>query len=307
MLALMAIYHVMASVVTHFHKLVGAGVVVSGLAIFARPLGRLLRRYLLDTWLAIDAQAARARAESPGGFDYRPLVVMLTTAVSLTLIEYYGTRQLFGEMLKVWMPALRDHPYYRLFSYVYWSGFRVVFYVVVPWLVVLAMPGERLRNYGMSTAGLRHHLWIYGLLYLIVLPPVVMVSFTQPFLDTYPFYKNAPRSWTDFLLWQLVYGLQFFGLEVFFRGFMIHPLKRALGAQAIFVMVVPYCMIHYHKPLAEVLGAVVAGLVLGTLSLHTGSIWAGVMIHVSVAFTMDILAVHHTAGYPGNPRFVGPR
>ncbi len=98
--------------------------------------------------------------------------------------------------------------------------------------------------------------------------------------------------------------MQFFALEVFFRGFMLHALKRPMGAYAIFAMIVPYCMIHYHKPIAEVLGAVAAGTVLGTLSLHTGSIWCGVLIHVSVAWSMDSLALMHTVGSPGNPRLV---
>ncbi len=52
---------------------------------------------------------------------------------------------------------------------------------------------------------------------------------------------------------------------------------------------------------------VAAGIVLGTLSLHTGSIWCGWLIHVSVALSMDWLAMLQTAGYPGNPRFVVPR
>ena len=63
-------------------------------------------------------------------------------------------------------------------------------------------------------------------------------------------------------------------------------------------------MIHYNKPLAEVFGAFVAAMVLGTLSLRTRSIWCGALIHITVAVTMDAFALAHTAGYPGNPRFV---
>jgi membrane protease YdiL (CAAX protease family) len=58
-------------------------------------------------------------------------------------------------------------------------------------------------------------------------------------------------------------------------------------------MVVPYCMIHYGKPMPETLFAIVAGLVLGTLALRTKSIWLGVLIHISVALTMDILSLSH--------------
>jgi len=85
--------------------------------------------------------------------------------------------------------------------------------------------------------------------------------------------------------------VQFIALEVFFRGFLLHGLRRALGANAIFVMVVPYCMIHFQKPMPETFGAIGAGLILGTLALRTRSIWGGVLIHVGVAMTMDVLAL----------------
>jgi len=71
------------------------------------------------------------------------------------------------------------------------------------------------------------------------------------------------------------------------------------------VMIVPYCMIHFHKPVAEVCGAVFAGIVLGTLAMATRSIWCGVLIHLSVAWSMDALATAHTYGWPGSGRFIG--
>jgi uncharacterized protein len=76
----------------------------------------------------------------------------------------------------------------------------------------------------------------------------------------------------------------------------VHTLKRDLGAHAVFVAVVPYCMIHFQKPLPEALGAIVAGIILGTLSLRTGSVLGGAAVHVAVALTMDVLALAQKAG-----------
>ena len=59
------------------------------------------------------------------------------------------------------------------------------------------------------------------------------------------------------------------------------------------VMIVPYVMIHFEKPFAECLGAIVAGFVLGTLSLRTGSMWWGAAIHTVVAWSMDLLSLGH--------------
>ena len=70
-------------------------------------------------------------------------------------------------------------------------------------------------------------------------------------------------------------------------------------------MVVPYCMVHFGKPVPEVVGAIFAGIILGTLALRTRSIWCGVLIHISVAWTMDLLALSHSTGWPQPGRFVG--
>ncbi len=47
---------------------------------------------------------------------------------------------------------------------------------------------------------------------------------------------------------------------------------------------------HIGKPEAEVLGAVVAGLVLCYLAMRSRSIWPGVLLHSLVASTMDFFA-----------------
>ena len=62
-----------------------------------------------------------------------------------------------------------------------------------------------------------------------------------------------------------MYFAQFFALEMFFRGFWLGVLRKSFGSGAIFAMAVPYCMIHYGKPYLEAIGAIVAGIALGSL------------------------------------------
>src|SRR5690606_8307604 len=91
--------------------------------------------------------------------------------------------------------------------------------------------------------------------------------------------------------WEMVYVAQFFALEFFFRGVMLFTLARRLGAQAIFVMTIPYTLIHFGKPLPETLGAIVTGIVFGTLALRTRSIFGGVIVHSAVGVSMDLFAL----------------
>lgn len=250
---------------------------------------RFARRVLLDSWRDADAQADTA---GTGAFDWRPIVILVTTAVVLTLCKYYGGNATFSELVP-FDQKLHSRSEWDLMARAWWSGVRVVCYVAIPMLTIALMPGERIRDYYVSFRGFIRHLWIYVGLYLLVFPFVLFVSTQDSFQGTYPFYKFANQSIAHFLKWQLLYAAQFVALEFFFRGYMLKGLRHKFGYGAIFVMIVPYCMIHYPKPIAETLGAILAGIALGTLAMRTRSIWGGVFIHVGVAFTMDWLAVAH--------------
>jgi membrane protease YdiL (CAAX protease family) len=164
---------------------------------------------------------------------------------------------------------------------------------VIPALIVRLIFGEKLADYGFKLRGAFADGWIYILFFAVVGPLVLLVSREEHFQSTYPFYQpeKGKPLWPYFWRWELLYAMQFLALEFFFRGFMVHGLRRRIGASAIPVMMVPYCMIHFEKPLPETLAAIIAGLVLGFMSLRTRSIILGAAIHVSVALSMDFAAL----------------
>ena len=126
-------------------------------------------------------------------------------------------------------------------------------------------------------------------------------SFASHFTDYYPMYGSAGRSWFDYIAWEFVIYLpQFIWVEFFFRGFLLRALQPAIGAGAILVMVVPYTMIHFPKPMFESLVALSFGLIAGALALRSRSIWGGVIIHVFIAFSMDTMALINTNRIPVN-------
>lgn len=251
---------------------------------------KALRFGSLDQWRYIDTDRGPGFDDGPRRADWKVVIILVTACVSLTLQEYVGQHDTYADLF----PAGRhpDH-YWQLKSFVWWTGWRVFGYLLLPMAVIAALPGERIRDYHLSPAGFFKHLWVYAVMFALILPAVFVASRTASFRHTYPFYKLANRSLADLWMWEGMYALQFLSLEFFFRGFLLQGLRRAFGSGAIFVMIVPYCMIHYGKPLPETMGAIGAGLILGTLAMRTRSIWGGVLIHVGVAWTMDLLAVQH--------------
>ncbi len=268
--------------------------------------------YLHESWKEIDAEAERerdARKAAGKGYDWRPIVVFSSGAVLLGLMEYYGHAPTLRDLVDYFDPIgrmgepetffaiVRDSPFRRLIEFIWWSGWRLCGFFLVPALVLMLMR-ERVSSYGLQTRGFAKHAWIYIGFYALVLGTVILVSYEDTFQTYYPFYNDASRSWYDFWAWEAIYAVQFFSLEFFFRGFWVKAAKTQMGSHAIYAMVVPYCMIHFGKPYLETNGAIIAGVVLGTLALRTRSIWAGFLIHVSVAISMDIAALMQTSGLP---------
>ncbi len=281
--------------------------------VFAPVFYALFRK----TWREFDDEAAEYKAalRKEGKVDYRPAVLFAIVALVLTMQEYYGGRSFYYHELR---PLLREieaaqllEPgglgryvnlgrYDELYGYAWWALTRVTGYVVVPlafWKLIFRR--DRLRDaFGLRSSGLLRHAWLYGLGLLIVLPPVFLVSLSSEFSSYYPFYKKCSRSWFDLLAWESMYIAQFLALEIFFRGFMVSALRRTMGSAAIFVMCVPYVMIHYGKPYHEACGAMIAGIFLGTLAMRSRSILWGFLLHITVALFMDGSAMLQARGFP---------
>jgi len=264
--------------------------------------------FFRNTWKDLDAEALewRKNLDGIGKTDMRPVVALVMCAVILTLQEYYGGRIFFDQAIRphlvrwdlahprVWKLAKYD----ELYGFSWWAFARVSGYLAPFALWKLFFRDDSLLDMGLRGRGFLQHAWIYGLFLAIVLPLLLLVSRQPDFGTYYPFYKQCSRSWYDFLSWEAMYYAQFFGLEMFFRGFWLGALRRSFGSGAIFAMAVPYCMIHYGKPFLEANGAIVAGIALGSLSMKTKSIYQGFLVHITVAALMDWLSLWHRHALP---------
>jgi len=260
------------------------------------------------TWRELDEEALKARSEihAQGRMDHRPFLALVLIAMILTLQEYYGGRVYFDTTITplltkldtkvTWVQFAR---FDDLWGFAWWATTRIGGYVLpfVLWKTVYYRK-DSILDFGLRTKGFFDHAWIYGLFLAVVLPAMLVVARSPDFGTYYPFYKQSTRSWFDFLTWEAMYFAQFFALEMFFRGFWLGVLRRSFGSGAIFVMAVPYCMIHYGKPYLEACGAIVAGIALGSLSMKTRSIYQGFLVHITVAALMDWFALRHRKATP---------
>ncbi len=234
------------------------------------------------------------------GIDWEVSGVLVLVALVLTGQEYLLRAEVWHEvvfLLDGCFPGLAEswlsRENYAFGVLTYWALGQTFLYVVPPCLFVRCVVKRRVREYGVKLSGAFSMWGLYLFMLAVMVPIVYVVSASEGFQRTYPFYEPRPGEalWPRFWCWEAAYYLQFVGLEFFFRGFLLHGTRRRFGAYAIFVMMVPYCMIHFGKPAAETLAAIAAGLILGFMSLKTRSVWMGAALHVSVALTMDLCAL----------------
>lgn len=135
----------------------------------------------------------------------------------------------------------------------------------------------------------------YLIIVLIMIPVIVAASFGENFQHQYPMhpitmaheYMKVPE-WLTVAIFELSYAFDFVTVEFIFRGFLVIGMVHLLGRNAIVTMAVLYCFLHFGKPPVEAISSVFGGYALGVIAYETKSIWGGVLIHVGIAWTMEL-------------------
>lgn len=223
--------------------------------------------------------------------------VVMLSALLITFREYFGNgadwslhvAQLTGET--EWLDSF--------WRKVFWASGTLLAYLIIPLLFARILQ-LRIRDLGFRWHFPWNHARWYLLAFGFMLPLLILASRLPSFQNTYPFYRFESGTFplARFAIWECVYFLQFVAVEFFFRGWLIHGTKPALGSNALYLSILPYVMIHFGKPLPETLGALGAGFILGQLSYRFGSIIPGILLHFGVAFSMDVLSLYQR-GYFG--------
>ncbi len=171
--------------------------------------------------------------------------------------------------------------------------------VAVPLFLFWWAETNRGSFWGLTTQNFE---WRPYLIMLLIMVPLIAFASTQhDFLQAYPKVKQVAfindtvhASWPYKLLFEASYGIDFVTIELFFRGFLVFAFVRYVGPDAILPMAVFYCSIHFGKPLFECISSFFGGMLLGIVAYRTQSILGGFMVHVGIAWMMEV------GGYVGN-------
>ncbi|MGG9962102.1 CPBP family intramembrane glutamic endopeptidase [Ferruginibacter sp. SUN106] len=133
----------------------------------------------------------------------------------------------------------------------------------------------------------------YLIMLLIMIPLLALASTQKDFLSMYPkakfltWLETGHQKWR-YVVYELCYGFDFVSIEFFFRGFLILSLLKICGTHSIIPVACFYCTIHLGKPMGEAISSFWGGLLLGVVSYNTGSVWGGLIVHLGIAWFMEI-------------------
>ncbi len=207
-----------------------------------------------------------------------PDLLVVAAVAALAFIVGRYLRLDFGRI----EPALRPLAGYAV---------RSLVYLLLP---LLSLPVLRLRlkdvGFGLPKPGCAAR--DAGLLFLLLLPALVWAAFQPGFQRVYPYFVAGRWDAKVFVAGLVVRLVGMFCWEFILRGYLLFGFERRVGpAAAVAVQLIPFAVLHFGKPLAETLGSIVAGVVLGVVALRNRSFLPGAVLHFAVAATLDVLAL----------------
>jgi uncharacterized protein len=260
-------------------------------------------RYFGEALRKVEADSLAYRLSDEGRrIDWKTPTILITAALALVVQNYttdptdvagvcqYLARTLDGpEAADAVRAKLQKWEADDLSRHIWWALVSAFTYAVIPMLVLKLAFRARLTDYGLKVRGILTAWPLYVLFTVVMVPLVAFFSGTEHFQRVYPFVRmaSAEQVRAELWKWELAYAAQFIGLEFFFRGFLVHGTKHRFGVYAVFVSMLPYVQIHFLKPMPEAVASIIAGIVLGFMSLVTRSVWLGAALHIGVAWGMD--------------------
>ena len=220
--------------------------------------------------------------------------LLLLITLTMLVLEYYGIQKSFYSLNQKYNFFVEKNDIF-FYAQVYTSSCFLLFLFFIP-LTLSRFIGKQLKSEtGLGLGESSNHIKSYSLIILFMLPFLFLATASPSLHNFYPLYK--PSSLQNLLAYESIYLLQFIGTEFFFRGWPLLMLDKILGKVSIFIMVVPYALIHIHKPFIEALASILAGVVLGNLAIKTKSIWPGVLVHGMVAICADLFSLYHSGRF----------
>lgn len=176
----------------------------------------------------------------------------------------------------------------------------------VPLTVIVLFLRRSPEDFALTPGDVRGGLLAALVLFVCFLPVIFATAPTPPFQN---YYVNAllrapqgsgaldyagrldvPR----FVFHQGVFGFYMFAWEWYFRGFLLYGLRRIMPTTfAVLIQAAAFALLHYHKPLIEVVSSFFGAVVMAGLALRFRSFLPCFLLHWAISATFDGVVLNH--------------
>lgn len=151
-----------------------------------------------------------------------------------------------------------------------------------------------LSDYGLSFGNVKMSAVATAASILVMVPVILIIAKNPQFKHVYPLFKNMRTSNLAFVQYECAFFFFFILWEFFFRGIMLFSLIKSSDKvlMPILVQAVIFTFAHLGKPGIETVSSLLGGFILGFLIYRLKTFLPAAIIHFSIAFMMDLLAVY---------------
>jgi len=218
--------------------------------------------------------------------DRKVVIIFLSIAVLQTISWYITSRSFFRYNI---FPSYDSNPNIYLIEYLYWFIGDFITFLILPVLIIRFVIKEKVSGYGMKVGDWQTGLKLSVIFLLIMLPLVWFFSSSPDFVSNYPQLLSVRTAWNLFFIYEAGMLIYMFAWEFIWRGFTLFGLEEKFGYYAVLIQMIPFVILHNGKPMAETFGAILGGIALGVLAFRTRSFLYGVIVHIGIMFSIDLI------------------
>lgn len=215
----------------------------------------------------------------------------IKSSIALALLSFDRCAFFIDDLVETFF-----HPSMQRWITKLYNNLLGIFTMILP-LLLLYMRYDRQQHHRYGLSPQRFDVRPYFTMLLIIFPLILSASFLPSFLNQYPMYESTKAhlymgcsEWITVLGYEIAYAINFVSIEFFFRGFLVIGMISVLGRAAILPMASVYCFLHFGKPMGEAISSIFGGYILGIVAYETRGIWGGVIVHVGIAWLMELVA-----------------
>lgn len=164
---------------------------------------------------------------------------------------------------------------------------RIIYYLVIPLLVIVLLLWERPSNYGFQIGD-----WQEGLKWVALgcLGMTLILWFVARSAGMQGYYNARAPENPLFLIY--ITGVDLLGWEFIWRGLVLFALAKTLGpGPAIFIQAIPFAFMHLGKPEIETLSTIFGGAAFGFVAWRSDSFIYPFLIHWYIASFTQLIAL----------------